>query len=395
MSKDNKFIGQHILNQLIKLVDKDTIQRISNKCNANYYTKKFDGYNHFCTMLYAVMKGFTSLREVCINLLADKDRLYHLGINYCVNKSTLSDANKKRSSLFFAEIYKSVYKKYKHILSDSNEGNLFKSLYIIDSTTIQLFKEILKGTGKLDKDGKKKGAIKMHTMINAIEDVPQLIIYTPGVVHDHLLMKEINLVRGSYIVFDRGYVDYAQHERYTEQGIYYVTKQKDNAVYESLQELPLPLDKDETFLKDEIIELKSKNKPIHKARRIAYWDEQKKKVIVYVTNNFELEVGQVKAIYDRRWQIESLFKRLKQNFPLRYFLGDNVNAIEIQIWSVLIANLLMTVIKKTMKSKKMAFTTMVSLIRTHLTYYYDLLKLLNNPENYLKKYKGTQISPPK
>lgn len=134
-------------------------------------------------------------------------------------------------------------------------------------------------------------------------------------------------------------------------------------------------------MKDEIIQLKygENKKLIHKARRIAYWDNDKNRVFVYVTNNLELDAESIINIYKKRWQIELLFKRLQQNFPLKYFLGDNVNAIEIQIWTAMIANLLMTLIKSKLEKSKLAFSTIISIVKNQLMYYINLFKLLNNP----------------
>jgi hypothetical protein len=382
MGKSTNFIGQPILGQIIKFISRSTINKISREYNADRYIKKFDGYTHLATMLYAVMKDFTSLREVCINLLSDSNKLQHLGISYCVNKSTLADANKRRSSKFFEAVYMSLYRQYAKTLSDSCvKKEQLSKLYIIDSTTISLFKQILKGVGRNPKYGKKKGGIKAHVLIRADEDVPCLVKYTAAAKHDHVLLKYLELPKGSFLTFDKGYVDYAAYEKFSLNSIYYVTKLKSNAKYESDIEIDIPENADSSIIRDEIIHLNygQNKKETHKTRRIAQWDDDKKKVFVYVTNNFELEAESIVNIYRKRWQIELLFKRLKQNFPLKYFLGDNVNAIEIQIWTAMIANLIMTVIKSKLQKTKIAYSTIISLIKSQLMYYVNLFKLLNNP----------------
>ena len=382
MGKSTNFIGQPILGQIIKFISRSTINKISREYNTDRYVKKFDGFTHLATMLYAVLKDFTSLREVCINLLSDSNKLQHLGISYCVNKSTLADANKRRSSKFFEAIYMSLYRQYAKTLSDSCvKKEQLSKLYIIDSTTISLFKQILKGVGRNPKYGKKKGGIKAHVLIRADEDVPCLVKYTAAAKHDHVLLKYLELPKGSFLTFDKGYVDYAAYERFSINNIYYVTKLKSNAKYESDMEIDIPENADSSIIRDEIIHLNygQNKKETHTTRRIAQWDDDKKKVFVYVTNNFELEAESIVNIYRKRWQIELLFKRLKQNFPLKYFLGDNVNAIEIQIWTAMIANLIMTVIKSKLQKTKIAYSTIISLIKSQLMYYVNLFKLLNNP----------------
>ena len=176
-------------------------------------------------------------------------------------------------------------------------------------------------------------------------------------------------------------MDYAAYEQFTDQGVWYVTKLKSNALYSSVQEIDIPDTADNGILIDEIIELRyGKGKElVHTARRIAYWDEQKKKVLVFLTNNTDFEAEMIIEIYRRRWQIELLFKQLKQNFPLKYFLGDNVNAIEIQIWTAMIANLLLMLVRSRVK-RQWAFSNMTSLLRGQLMSYINLYSFLNDPE---------------
>lgn len=161
--------------------------------------------------------------------------------------------------------------------------------------------------------------------------------------------------------------------------IYFVTRQKDNARYTSLEEFDIPDNIDDAILKDEKIELlDKKDKPFY-LRRVAFWHDKHQKVYEFITNNFALDADKIADIYKNRWQIETMFKRLKQNFPLKYFLGDNQNAIEIQIWVSLIIQLIMLVIQRKAQ-KKWAYSNMVSIIRYHLMTYIDLFKFLKNPE---------------
>lgn len=161
---------------------------------------------------------------------------------------------------------------------------------------------------------------------------------------------------------------------------------KNNAKFESLEEIELLEDRDHEILKDETITVQytiDQKKHPHKLRRIAYWDQNTQKLLIFLTNNLELEAATVAAIYKQRWQIELLFKKLKQNFPLKYFLGDKQNAIEIQIWCALISLLLMEVVRKQLK-KSWAFSNMVAIVRFHLPSYVHLTNFLNNPEKELQ-----------
>jgi IS4 transposase len=381
MCKSNHFLGQPILGQIISLLNKQEIHKIAKRHKSDRYIKRLDSYTHLVTMLYAVLGHFDSLREVVVGLLSNANRLSHLGIDYLAKRSTLADANERRTSSFFRAIYLSLYMQYKAILSDSRNKTVYiNKLYVMDSTTITLFSQILKGAGRNPKQGKKKGGIKAHTVIKYDENVPCLVRYTSAATHDHVLLKYIDLPEGSFIVFDMGYVDYKVYQQYSESQITYVTEMKSNAVYESMEEIDIPDNADYGILKDEIIEVRyGKNKEYsHKCRRIAYWN-QKNKLEVFLTNSMDLGAEMIIEIYRRRWVIETLFKQLKQNFPLKYFLGDNINAIEIQIWVTFIANLLLTIIKKRVK-QKWAFSNMVTFIRINLMAYIDIYSFLQNPE---------------
>ena len=335
-------------------------------------------------MLYLSFEGCTSIREVTTGLLACSTKLFHIGMDYSPRRSTLSDANRNRDSSVFQAIYMKLYQNYSGFLSDSRLSKIdLKRLFIVDSTTISLFKAILKGAGRKPKDpSKQKGGIKAHTMINAYENVPCLIRYNAAAKHDHTFLKEINLPKGSFITFDKAYNDYLQYKRFTDNGVWFVTLQKENTIYQIGEEYDIPDNIDEGVIKDEAIYLSYQENGQEneiKPRRIAYWADDRQRLLIFISNNFELSADLIALIYKKRWQIETLFKQLKQNFPLKYFLGDNVNAIEIQIWVSLIANLLISVIKSRLK-RNWSFSNMASIIRQHLMNYIDIYKFLNDPE---------------
>jgi hypothetical protein len=380
MSKYNKFSGKPIISQIIEFLDRDKINRTAKANKSDRYYKRFKTIDHLITMIYVVLSGCNSLREITGIMLACEGRLNHLGIKYFPKRSTISDANRKRSSNVFADIYFGLYHKYRKIISDSRlKDKVIECLKIVDSTTISLFCDILKGVGRNPINGKKKGGIKMHTMINASEDVPTLVRFSSAATHDHTFLKELELKKGSIVVFDKGYTDYNQYLQWTLEGIYFVTRQKENAVYVSLQEFEIPDETDDGVLKDERIKVEKDNNSIE-LRRIAFWYDAHKKVYEFITNNFDLPADKIAEIYKRRWQIELLFKRLKQNFPLKYFLGDTQNAIEIQIWVSLIVQLIMMVIQK-LAERKWAFSNLISVARFHLMTYIDLFKFLKSPES--------------
>jgi len=383
MGKSKNFSGQPIFNQLIKFIDKSEIRKIARRHGAERYVKKFTTFNHLIVMLFVAFEGYHSIREAILGLLANAHKLSHLGLSYLVRRSTFSEANQRRSSKVFEDIYMSIYQKHALDLTDSRLSDSdLKRLYIMDSTTISLFKDILRGVGRNPKEGKKKGGIKAHTIIKSSENVPCLVRYSEAVRHDHMFLDEVfKLEAGSIITFDKGYVDYATYEAFTKSKIWYVTRLKDNALYQARKEFDIPDTADSGVLKDEeIVLLYGENKQNkHRARRIAYWDSENERLFEFITNNFELPAEKIALIYKKRWQIELLFRQLKQNFPLKYFLGDNENAIEIQIWTAMLANLLITLVRSRVK-RSWAFSNMVSVIRQQLMNYINIYYFLEDPE---------------
>lgn len=256
-------------------------------------------------------------------------------------------------------------------MSDSRTlGLTIKELYIVDSTTIRLFSDILKGVGRNPKnDGKKKGGLKVHMLIDAVQSVGKFMKITAAKMHDKNFIRDIQVPEFSMLVFDRAYNYYQQFSDWTDKNIYFVTRQKSNALYEVLEtvfeEVLLP--KQAGVLKEEIIEIKFKqNKEIKtlKLRRVCYQDDKGRKY-VFICNNLVITSQEIALIYKKRWGIELLFKKMKQNFQLHYFYGENENAIRTQVWCTLIAQLLITVLQKKAKVTK-AFSTVATLIRIHL-----------------------------
>ena len=219
-------------------------------------------------------------------------------------------------------------------------------------------------------------------MLNAYEEVPQLIHFTDAATHDHTFLSKLNLQPHQIALFDRGYVDYKQYAKWTNQSTFFVTRLKDNAVYEQLQEIEIPDECPDNYIKDEKIQIRYKDESGQEQltlRRVVYYDKEKDRVFQFLTNIFEMTAEQIGLLYKMRWQIELLFKQLKQNFPLKYFLGDSENAIKIQIWCTLIANLLFTIVKKSIK-RNISFSNLVSFARQHLFSYNKLIDLIEKTE---------------
>jgi hypothetical protein len=384
MSKSSYFFGQSVFGQLISLLDLNKIKTISKKHMSDHYVKKFDTSDHLISMLFSTFANCTSLREVAASMLGLKGKMNHFQLKHIPYRSTLSDANKRRSHLVFQDVYYSLLKEYHSIISDSRQTYAWENrLEIIDSSTISLFKDILSCVGRKSNTGKRKGGIKVHTQINLQDHVPKLIWFSAATTHDKQFLKHVELEKGRIAVFDKGYNDYKTFDEFNEGGIFFVTRLKSNASYESVKENDIPSYIDDGVLKDEVIRVDVKENGTYlktiELRKVAYWDDENKRCFEFITNLHGMNAGHIALIYKKRWQIELLFKQLKQNFPLKFFLGDNENAIKIQIWCALIVNLLLTVIQKKIK-RKWAFSNLASFCRLHLFNYIHLTKFLENPE---------------
>lgn len=383
MSKSNHFSTKSVFGQLISLIDEGLIGRAVKKCDSDRYTKRFKTKDHLISMLFCSFSKCTSLREISGAMLGLSGKTAGFQLNHIPKRSTLSDANKKRDVLVFENIYHGLLKQYGGFLSDSRIKEVIKKqVKIFDSTTISLFKDILEGVGRNPKTGKKKGGIKVHTVVNADEIVPELVWFSEAKTHDHNFLEKLKCDENTIYVFDKGYNDYKAFEHFSQQKTSFVTRIKDNASYRKIEELDIGEWIHSGVLADEIIEIEVKNgKEISKLalRKVRFYDRQNKREFEFLTNLFEMRADLIAALYKIRWQIELLFKQLKQNFPLKYFLGDNENAIKIQIYCVLIVNLLLAVIKKRLK-RNWAFSNLVSFCKIHLFNHINLMKFLENPE---------------
>ena len=388
MGKSSHFIGQPMYSQVIKLLDKSRILQISRENGGERYTKRFNGWIHLVVMLYAIIMRFDSLREITASLLTEARKLSHIGITFKIGRSTLADANKRRSDAIFESIYRDTYATYRHVLSsDSRTGKTpqwMRRLQIIDSTTITLFSNLIfKGVGRHPKNGKKKGGIKVHTVIHANEGVPSDIRFTSAATNDSFMLKPSSLSKGDIIAMDRAYIDYGKFEQLTEKQVIYVTKMKRSLKYEILGDTIYQTPEGVMEVRVQEVRFTKKKQGgetiVHNARIITYVDVRKHKLISLLTNDMEFDPSEIIEIYRRRWEIELLFKQIKQNFPLKYFYGESANAIKIQIWVTLIANLLLMVMQKQLQ-RPWSFSGLATMVRITLMDYVDFYSLFNFPE---------------
>jgi Transposase DDE domain/Domain of unknown function (DUF4372) len=387
-----KLVGQPIIKQLLNLVDRTSFKRLVADHQSDRYYKSFKSWTQFVTMMFGIFSRCDSMSELCEGMRGMQGKLNHLGLEKSPAKSSAGDGLRNRDSSFFESLYYDLTKRYHSFLSDSQTyGLTIKELFIVDSTTIRLFTDILKGVGRNPKnDGKKKGGLKVHMLIDAHQSTVRFVKITEAKMHDKQFLKHLELPEFSTIVFDKAYNHYKQFAKWTSNNIHFVTRQKSNAVYRVVETIvdTAGIKNKAMVYRVQIIEIDFKeNEEVKtlKLKRVCYRDE-KNRHFVFISNHLDLDANEIALIYKKRWGIELLFKKMKQNFQLHYFYGENENAIRTQVWCTLIAQLLLTVIQKKIKTQK-AFSAVATLIRIHLISMLDLIELLKSTNrSWLKKH---------
>lgn len=398
MGKSTIFFGQPIFSQMIGLLDKGKImgQALSHK--SDHYCKRFTTFQHLITMIYGVTSGCNSLRELCGGIVSYGDKISHCKFDYSPKRSTISDANKRRDCAVFEDIYSDLVAEYLPDLSDSHKQLVIdKKVYAIDSTTIALFQPIFECVGRNPNNGKRKGGIKSHQKLDMQAGIPVRVYHSNAREHDSLFIQKEGVInKGEVALFDKAYNNYALFDKWNKDEIFFVTRLKNNAKETLLEEFDLKEATPDNILRDAKIALKYRDdagleKQVE-LRLVSFYHEEKNKTYYFLSNLFDLPAEQIALLYKKRWEIELLFKKIKQNFPLQYFYGDNKNAIQIQIWCTLIALLLITVMKKQL-TKSWSFSNLVSLLQKHLFSYVNFVDFFNNVDSYAKEFVKNKGNP--
>lgn len=393
--------GQPIISQLFHFIPNEVIDRSIKKYNTDYYCKSFKTRSHLLCMFFGVLTKCSTLREVCKNIAFLGSKLTYCGLTTLPKRSTFSDSNAQRDHAVFGDIYFGLCSHYKDFLSDSylkmniNEEISPDKVEIFDSTTITLFKEILKGAGRKPLDGKRKGGIKVHTQARLSEMTPHFIHFSSAASNDKDFLKVMKLPEGSIGVFDKGFHNFSKYKEWNESGRFYVTRANENIHFKVIEQLPLGEKTEDGVVSDQIIELTykckdDKTEKTVKARLVAYIDPIKGEKLAFLSNEFEVKALTICLLYKNRWSIELLFKQLKGNFELTYFLSDSENGIKIQIWTALILNLIFEVIHKQIKEAE-DFATMVKIAAKNLCSYVGFMKFLQNPYSEWMKEKDENL----
>lgn len=371
MNKYNSIFGQ-ILQQIFSKVE---FYRAVIETDSEKYAKGFTCWQQFVAMLFCQLGQAHSLREICGGLASCLGKLKHLGIGRSPNRSTLSYANEHRPWQLYQKIFYQLLDKCQTVARGKKKFRFKNKLFSLDATIIELCASLFNWA----KFRQTKGAVKLHLLLDHEGYLPVFARITEGNVHEVNIARGLSFPKGSIVVIDRGYVDYELFGRWTEEGVYFVTRLKDNADYRVVEDKAIP--KDRNILKDQIIELEgyySKEKCPHPLRRIEVWAEENEQIIVLLTNHHEFGATTIASTYKDRWQIEIFFKTIKQNLKIKTFVGTSYNAIMIQIWTALIAILILKYLKYR-STFGWSLSNLVAILRYNLFTYRDLWKWIDNP----------------
>ena len=363
-----------LFSQLLGIIDRHDFGRLVRETKAEKGAKGFTCWEQLVAMLFCQLAQARSLREIVGGLRCCEGKLKHLGVESAPGRSTLAYANAQRPWKLFEGLFY-------HLLEVCREvapGKKFRfknKLLSLDSTVIELCATMFDWA----RYGQTKGAVKLHLLLDHDGYLPSYALLTDGAMADVSVAQQLALPKGSVVVLDRGYIDYLLFERWCGEEVFFVTLLKENASYIVTERRPVPVHG--PILADELIVFQAFHagrKVVHTYRRVEVWLPDKKETLVLLTNHLDFGPTTIAAIYKDRWQIELFFKALKQNLKVKTFVGTSANAVHIQIWTALIAMLLLKYLQFR-ATLAWSLSNLVALLRWNLFTYRDLWTWINQP----------------
>jgi len=363
-----------IFSQLLQLFPRLEFYKMVKETKAERHARGFTCWGQFVAMLFCQLGRAHSLREITNGLRSCEGKLKHLGIT-APKRSTLAYANEHRPWELYQKAFFALLNQCRAQVVGKKKFRFKNKLVSLDSTTIDLCLSIYDWA----QFRRTKGAIKLHLVLDHDGYLPSFAVITDGKVSDVKVAHLLKFAPGTIVVDDRGYNDYRLFGTWTSNGVYFVTRMKDNALYKVAETKVIPQNRN--ILKDEIILLtgvKAEEKCPYPLRRVEVYDSEKEQTLVFLTNNLKLVASTISAIYKDRWQIELFFKALKQNLKIKTFVGTSANAVKIQIWTALITMLILRYLQ--LRSQfKWSLSNLVALLRMNLFTHRDLWAWLNKP----------------
>jgi hypothetical protein len=363
-----------IFSQMLQLFSRTEFERAVVEHRAERHARGFSCWGQFVAMLFCHLGRAQSLREICGGLAASEGKLRHLGLPDAPKRSTLAYANQHRPWQLYRTVFYQLLSRCREVAG--THGFRFKNkLLTLDATLIELCASVFDWA----QYRRTKGAVKLHLLLDHQGLLPSFALITEGRVHESRVARSLRFEPGTIVVFDRGYADYDWFAALDAQGVFFVTRLKENADYGVVERRPVPARS--AVRRDEIIFLykaaRGGNLDLF-LRRIEVWDEEQKRVLVFLTNHRGFAASTIAAIYRQRWQIELFFKALKQNLRIRTFVGTSSNALQIQIWTALIALLLLKYLQLRARFG-WSLSNLTALLRQQLFVYRDLFAWIDEP----------------
>jgi hypothetical protein len=370
-----------LFSQILKFLPRSDFEGEVRKLNAERHARGVSCWQQFVSMMFCQLGRAHSLREIEQGLKSCEGKLSHLGIE-ALSRSSLSYANAHRPWQLYERTFHLLFGRFQAqvALGGGQRKKKFRfknKLVSLDSSVIDLCLKMFDWA----KFRTTKGAIKLHLLLDHDGYLPSFCVVTSGKVADVTVAQRLKLQPGTIVVDDRGYNDYELFGRWTEEGVYFVTRLKDNAVYRAVKNLPVPQTRSGGVIKDQLIRftgLGAKAKCAHELRLVTFHDAEQDRSFEFLTNNFKLASSTIAAIYKDRWAVELFFKALKQNLKIKTFVGTTSNAVKTQVWTALITMLMLRFMQ--LKSQwGWSLSNLVALLRMNLFTHRDLWAWLNNP----------------
>ncbi len=363
-----------MFSQLLKLFPRTEFQALVKRTHAERHARGFTCWGQFVAMLFCQLGRAHSLREICGGLRSSEGKLQHLGIT-APSRSTLAYANEHRPWQLYRAVFQELLARCQGAVPARRKFRFKHKLVSLDSTVIDLCATLFDWA----KFRRTKGAVKLHCLLDHDGYLPSVVVITEGKRHDVRVARTLRFDPGTIVVMDRGYTDYAWFGQLTSQGVWFVTRLKDHAVYEVVETRPIPAQG--RVERDEVIRLTgvgAADKCPHLLRRVEVYDPEKDVTLVFLTNHLRFGATTIAAIYKDRWQVELFFKALKQNLKIKTFVGTSANALKVQVWTALIAMLLLKYLQ--LRSRfGWSLSNLVALLRMNLFTHRDLWAWLDQP----------------
>jgi DDE family transposase/uncharacterized protein DUF4372 len=366
-----------LFSQLLQKIPRDIFEGLVKKHGSERYAKGFSSWTQLVAMLFSQLAHADSLREICNGLACCEGKLLHLGIRDTPRRSTLSYANNHRPASMFEGLFWKILGRFRQqkMLGKNRPFRFKNRLLSLDSTTIALCLSLFPWA----QYRQTKGGVKLHVLLSHEDYMPEYAVLTEARQHDIRPARQLSLRQGSIVVMDRGYTDFTLFGKWCQEGVFWVTRMKDGTAYQVEKTRELPTDR--SILADEEIRLcggGAAKKCPDLLRRIVVWDAEQQRQIEILTNHLEFAATTLANIYRERWQIELFFKALKQNLKVKSFVGTSENALRIQIWTALLALLLLKWLHF-LSAAGWSLSNLASLLRLNLFTYRDLMEWLDKP----------------